>query len=341
MVSHPMQDITFESKDNGIVSSAQTRRALRYRLEHGPNVGRRLTYHTQDIAGRGLLVERFSEVVIPRLQLLEQPHILDGDHRLVGEGLEERNLLVREGAYLLTSDQDPPNSYALTEQWYREHGPMVESALERSADRKFALTFRGEIVDMDGSSVRDRSPRRRAAIARDDFVEIGKGPVVRHEPERIAIHEANHGVVGPAHTSGALGDRGENWLKLSRRAADYPQDLTRRRLLLQRLLRFVEEADILNRNHGLVGEGLQERDLLIHKWPNLEPHRKDRPQRDSFPHQGDGQHRVMTEAALQIATNGEFGFRQGRQVGKVKGRAIDDRAGRNGAAHERDTEIGR
>src|SRR5262249_1222127 len=160
------------------------------------------------------------------------------------------------------------NSYALTEQWYREHGPMVKSALEKSADRKFALTLRGEIVDVDGSSVRDRSPRRRAAIARDDFVEIGKGPLVRHEPERSAIHEANHGVVGPAHTSGALGHRGENWLKLSRRAADHAQNLTGRSLLLQRfshlrmsfgqrpilLLQRLEEAHVLDGDDRLIGE---------------------------------------------------------------------------------------
>ena len=33
------------------------------------------------------------QVAVARLQLLEQPHVLDGDHGLVGEGLEERDLL--------------------------------------------------------------------------------------------------------------------------------------------------------------------------------------------------------------------------------------------------------
>ena len=41
-------------------------------------------------AARGLLFERL-------LRLVEQPHILDGDDRLVGERLQERDLLGREG----------------------------------------------------------------------------------------------------------------------------------------------------------------------------------------------------------------------------------------------------
>ena len=41
--------------------------------------------------GRRLLLERL-------FRLVEQAHVLDGDHRLVGEGLEQRDLLVGETA---------------------------------------------------------------------------------------------------------------------------------------------------------------------------------------------------------------------------------------------------
>jgi hypothetical protein len=34
-------------------------------------------------------------------------------------------------------------------------------------------------------------------------------------------------------------------------------------LLLERLLRLVEQPHILDRNHSLVGEGLEERDLVV------------------------------------------------------------------------------
>src|SRR5262245_5533820 len=107
----------------------------------------------------------YGERLVLLLKFREQAHVLNRNDRLIGEGLEERDLLVREGAHLLTSDQDPADSHAFAEQRYREHGPMVEPALEGSANRKFALALRGEIVDVDGSSVRYRSPRRRTAIA--------------------------------------------------------------------------------------------------------------------------------------------------------------------------------
>jgi len=47
-------------------------------------------------------------------------------------------------------------------------------------------------------------------------------------------------------------------------------------------LELVEQPDVLDGDHGLVGEGLQQRDLLIRERPNLEPHREDRPERDPF-----------------------------------------------------------
>ena len=40
------------------------------------------------------------QVAVARLQLLEQPHVLDGDDGLVGEGLEQLDLLVGEGSGL-------------------------------------------------------------------------------------------------------------------------------------------------------------------------------------------------------------------------------------------------
>ena len=41
------------------------------------------------------------------------------------------------------------------------------------------------------------------------------------------------------------------------------QDFRRRRLLIQRFLGLVEEADVLDRDRRLVGEGLHQRDLLV------------------------------------------------------------------------------
>ena len=49
--------------------------------------------------GRGLLLQRFGKLARARLHLVEQPHVLDRDHRLVGEGGHQLDLLVGERAH--------------------------------------------------------------------------------------------------------------------------------------------------------------------------------------------------------------------------------------------------
>ena len=54
-------------------------------LEHRLRVGHRPTDDLQHFGGGRLPLERFA-------RLVEQPHVLDGDYRLVGEGLGERSV---------------------------------------------------------------------------------------------------------------------------------------------------------------------------------------------------------------------------------------------------------
>ena len=48
------------------------------------------------LAERGELVDRAGELMRPRLELREEAHVLDGDHGLIGKGLEQLDLLARE-----------------------------------------------------------------------------------------------------------------------------------------------------------------------------------------------------------------------------------------------------
>ena len=53
------------------------------------------------LGGRGLLLQRFGKLVAcAPAQLVEQPRILDRDHGLVGEGLDQLDLLVGERPHL-------------------------------------------------------------------------------------------------------------------------------------------------------------------------------------------------------------------------------------------------
>src|SRR5262249_5239104 len=159
------------------------------------------------------------------LELPEQPHVLDGDHGLVGEGLQELNLLVGKGTNLLASNQDPPDGVALSKQRHGKHGSMAEAVLEGLANRKFGGGLCREVVKMDGLAVGNRSARRRAAIEGDPFVEPRERPMVSHEPQDVALDEADERVICPADARSILSDRVEHGLDIRERTRDYAQDL--------------------------------------------------------------------------------------------------------------------
>ena len=60
-------------------------------------------------------------------------------------------------------------------------------------------------------------------------------------------------------------------LNIRRRASNDAQDFTRRRLLLQRFLQFLEQPNVLDGDDGLVGEGLQQLDLRRGEGARLDP----------------------------------------------------------------------
>ena len=83
------------------------------------------------------------------------------------------------------------------------------------------------------------------------------------KPEDVALQAKDRGIRRAAESRGALRYDVHNRLEVSRRAGDDPQDLRRCRLLLQRLFRLVEQADVLDGDHRLVGEGLEKLDLPL------------------------------------------------------------------------------
>ena len=86
----------------------------------------------------------------------------------------------------------------------------------------------------------------------------------------IANDAENDGISGITQSSRMFHDYVEDGLQVGWRACDHPQDLARRRLLLQCLaqvavtiLQLFEEANILDSNYGLIGKGLEQPDLIL------------------------------------------------------------------------------
>jgi hypothetical protein len=95
MVRSEVEQFTVEPVDSAVGSAAESPRAFRDGVEYRLHISRRVGDHLQDRARRRLPIQRLRhqgmslrEGTVFLLQLREQPHVLDGDDGLVGEGLE-------------------------------------------------------------------------------------------------------------------------------------------------------------------------------------------------------------------------------------------------------------
>src|SRR5262245_43934334 len=92
-----IDQIAVEPPDRATVCAEEPDRAPADGLEDPREIGWGARNDLQDVARRRLLLEGLSEILVARLQLVQEPRVLDGDDRLVGEGLEQRDLRAREG----------------------------------------------------------------------------------------------------------------------------------------------------------------------------------------------------------------------------------------------------
>src|SRR5215210_6312176 len=103
-----MKQLAVVAIDRSEQAAAKACGTLHDRFEHRYDIGRRLRYDAENLDSRGLPLQRFRDLRIARLKLLEQPHVLDRDHRLIGEGPEQGDLLVRERTGCCAGYDDRP-----------------------------------------------------------------------------------------------------------------------------------------------------------------------------------------------------------------------------------------
>src|SRR5215470_17865493 len=96
-----VEELTVEPEDPRRPRPEEAHGVVHDGVEHRLHLGLRLADHPQDIRGGGLALERlanlcmrFGERTVPFLQLLEQPHVLDRDDRLVRERLQQLDLVL-------------------------------------------------------------------------------------------------------------------------------------------------------------------------------------------------------------------------------------------------------
>src|SRR6266511_5441577 len=81
--------------------------------------------------------------------------------------------------------------------------------------------------------------------------------------DAFTTNAINQSIVRLAQPRRIFRDHVQHWLNVGRRTGDDAQNFTRRGLLLQRLLEFLEQTHVLDGDYGLVGEGFDEVDLVF------------------------------------------------------------------------------
>ena len=127
-------------------------------------------------AGGGLLVEGRGQVAVARLEFGKQPDIFDGDHRLIGERLEQRDLAVGEWPGLCA-----PHSDRAERDTVAQHGDRKDaSKAGRPAERGQVLEIKLDIGHVDYGAFEDRPTHTQSPAGPG-------GPYVAGEIERFGI----------------------------------------------------------------------------------------------------------------------------------------------------------
>ena len=80
-----------------VIDPTNPRGALDDSVEHRLHVRGRAADDAEHLGGCRLMLQGLPQFCIALLQFFEQPHVLDGDDGLVGEGLEQLDLFLEKG----------------------------------------------------------------------------------------------------------------------------------------------------------------------------------------------------------------------------------------------------
>src|SRR5262249_2207556 len=111
-----------------------------------------------------LVLARLLQLTVLVLDFVEQPHVLDGDHRLVSEGRKQLDLLVSEGRDLRLPQPYCAERYALAQQGYRQHRSNTHQFLRFG---EIIFRVRLDVWNLDRTTLQQRAARRGPASCAD------------------------------------------------------------------------------------------------------------------------------------------------------------------------------
>ena len=146
---------------------------------------------------------------------LEQPRVLYGDRRLVGEGFEQLDLSIGKRTNLRATDGNHADGLTRTDQRDGQYGAVANAPGTVAALRVFS-SFGLYIGNLnrspieDGTSGDNLTPQGQRIILRDR-------PMVGDAAEKIAVHQEDRRVISVAKAGSARRYVGEHALEVRRR----------------------------------------------------------------------------------------------------------------------------
>ena len=257
-------------------------------LEDRLGVGLRLRDRTENLARGGLLLERAGELAIARPQLREQADVLDRDDRLVREGLQHFDLLRQKGSRDIPRETEGADRLPFAQQRHAQLAPGAP--LTRRGRGEFG--GRLKIGNVNDHAIQERLAGRGIAFGatwvrqREPIHRVGRHGVMAGDLQHLSVEAEDDGGDATAERHRVPRDRVEHGLNVGGRARDHAEDLAGRGLSRQRtgkvtvaLLQLGEQPDVLDRDDGLVGEGLKQLDFHVREAPGRRAGDIDRPDR--------------------------------------------------------------
>jgi hypothetical protein len=188
--------------------------------------------------GRGLLLQRLGELAGARLHLLEQPHVLDRDHRLVGEDRNEIDLLLGEWINRSPAQEQCADGNSLAQEWNAEYGAIVPAFLSFEPSE---FRIGQNVWDVNNSAFEYGSPGDRPTIDLTHLKSLQVFPVVRLKArerdklEAVVLETRYVCLIRVAKSCRRFDQRIEHGLQIKGRATNDFEHVSGSGLLLQRL----------------------------------------------------------------------------------------------------------
>src|SRR5262249_39580539 len=155
------------------------------------------------------------------LKLREHPYVLDGDHRLVGERLEQGDMLIGEKACLSAGEDNSAEGAALTQHGNGDRASWPLPTRRRPQGPGCTSPHRFDIVrSLDDAKVTNRSGHEASVAGRHwesaaDGLQVLCGPSMRlHEVDELPVESEDTAEAGAAQTHAARQNSGENRLNI-------------------------------------------------------------------------------------------------------------------------------